>query len=81
EEIISDSNVNVEKKGEGREGLIGKRNEKESGINCDNEGSIEEKEKGIESLNDGKNLGDEEIREGGCNENVENGLNIGKNKT
>ncbi|WP_145361788.1 hypothetical protein, partial [Staphylococcus epidermidis] len=44
EEIISDSNVNVEKKGEGREGLIGKRNEKESGINCDNEGSIEEKE-------------------------------------
>jgi len=41
--------------------LIAKTNEKQSAINTDNEGTIEEKQKAIQSLNDAKNLVDEQI--------------------
>ena len=42
------------KKPQARQALIAKTNEKQSAINSDNEGTIEEKQKAIQSLNDAK---------------------------
>ena len=60
-----------------RQALIAKTNEKQSAINSDNEGTIEEKQKAIQSLNDAKNLADEQITQAASNQNVDNALNIG----
>lgn len=44
EQIITHTNVNVQKP-QARQALIAKTNEKQSAINSDNEGTIEEKQK------------------------------------
>lgn len=77
EQIITHTNVNVQKKPQARQALIAKTNEKQSAINSDNEGTIEEKQKAIQSLNDAKNLADEQITQAASNQNVDNALNIG----
>ncbi|EKS37960.1 SasC/FmtB family protein [Staphylococcus epidermidis] len=77
EQIITHTNVNVQKKPQARQALIAKTNEKQSAINTDNEGTIEEKQKAIQSLNDAKNLADEQITQAASNQNVDNALNIG----
>ena len=55
-----------------RKALIAKVNEKQSAINTDNEGTIEEKQKAIQSLNDAKNSADEQITQAASNQNVDN---------
>ncbi|MGZ9591784.1 SasC/FmtB family protein [Staphylococcus epidermidis] len=77
EQIITQTNVNVQKKPQARQALIAKTNERQSTINTDNEGTIEEKQKAIQSLNDAKNLADEQITQAASNQNVDNALNIG----
>lgn len=77
EQIITHTNVNVQKKPQARQALIAKTNEKQGAINSDNEGTIEEKQKAIQSLNDAKNLADEQITQAASNQNVDNALNIG----
>ncbi|MCO6320556.1 DUF1542 domain-containing protein [Staphylococcus epidermidis] len=77
EQIITQTNVNVQKKSQARQALIAKTNERQSTINTDNEGTIEEKQKAIQSLNDAKNLADEQITQAASNQNVDNALNIG----
>ncbi|MCG1616033.1 DUF1542 domain-containing protein [Staphylococcus epidermidis] len=77
EQIITHTDVNVQKKPQARQALIAKVNEKQSAINTDNEGTIEEKQKAIQSLNDAKNSADEQITQAASNQNVDNALNIG----
>lgn len=77
EQIITHTDVNVQKKPQARQALIAKVNEKQSAINTDNEGTIEEKQKAIQSLNDVKNSADEQITQAASNQNVDNALNIG----
>ncbi|MEX2991761.1 SasC/FmtB family protein [Staphylococcus epidermidis] len=77
EQIITQTNVNVQKKPQARQALIAKTNERQSTINTDNEGTIEEKQKAIQSLNDAENLADEQITQAASNQNVDNALNIG----
>lgn len=76
-QTINNINVDVQKKPQAKEAIASKVNEKQIEINNDNEGTTEEKQTAIESVNQAKANADSSISQSHTNREVDNAKNAG----
>ncbi|MCC3754475.1 SasC/FmtB family protein [Staphylococcus capitis] len=76
-QAINNINVDVQKKPQAKEAIASKANEKQREINNDNEGTTEEKQTAIESVNQAKDNAESSISQAHTNREVDNAKDTG----